>query len=353
MLKKIFTAPISWIYGWAISIRHLLFDIGVLKSVEFDIPVICVGNITVGGTGKTPHTEYIIRHLEPHFNIAVLSRGYKRRTKGFVLSTERSTVSEIGDEPKLLKLKFPHIPVAVCESRVTGVEMIRHAHPEVDMIILDDGFQHRYIKPRVSIVLMDYSRPIYRDSLLPSGRLRDLKSSIERAHMVIVTKCPPQTKPIDMRIVSKHLDIRPFQSLFFTTMTPAEPIPLYEGIGAPLANGHDVVVMTAIANPAHMVRQTKERFNVIDTLIYPDHYAYRNKDIAAMEAAVAKGDDNTVIIITEKDAVKLSAPEKIPENIRKRLYYMPISVEFMTDFRHNNPKLFFEALNKYINKITY
>ncbi len=350
MLKKIVTAPLSWIYGLIISVRHKLFDAGILKSVEFDIPVICVGNITVGGTGKTPHTEYIVRQLSPYYKIAILSRGYKRKTKGFVLATDRSSCAAIGDEPKLLKLKFPDIPVAVCESRVAGVQGIRKAHPEVDMVILDDGFQHRYISPRVNIVLMDYSRPIYEDHLLPLGRLRDLKGTIDRAHIVIVTKCPPETKPIDMRIVSKHLDIKPFQSLFFTRTVSAAPVPVYEGIGHPLGRRHDVVVMTGIANPEHLLRQARQQFNVVDVMIYPDHYSYKRKDIALMEKAVAKGSDDTVIIITEKDAVKLSSAKKIPANIRKRLYYIPVSIEFMTNFRRNTKEIFMDSLMGYINK---
>lgn len=348
MLKTLVTAPLSWLYGMVISIRHKLFDVGMLKSESFDIPVVCVGNITVGGTGKTPHVEYIAGLLAPHYKIAILSRGYKRKTKGFVLSEPRSSCASIGDEPKLLKLKFPNIPVAVCEKRPEGIRRLRRAHPDIELIILDDGFQHRYVKPQVNIVLMDYNRPIYEDHLLPRGRLRDLRSSIDRAHIVIVTKCPKDTKPIEMRLVSKHLDIKPFQSLFFTSVTPAAPRPIYEGIGHPLMRGQDAVVMTGIANPEPFVRQTKESFNVVDTLIFPDHYTYKRKDLATMEEAAAKGAPDTIIIVTEKDAVKLSSSKKIPDNVRKRLYYVPIRIEFMTNFRRNNEEIFVEALNGYI-----
>ena len=169
MLRTLWAAPLAWIYGLVVGIRHKLFDLKILRSEEFDIPIVCVGNLTVGGTGKTPVTEYLIEYFASRYNIAVLSRGYKRKTRGFVLSDVRSSFRAIGDEPKQIKLKYPEIPVAVCERRVEGIRRLREAHPEVNLIILDDAFQHRYVESWVNILLMDYNNPIYHDSFLSQG----------------------------------------------------------------------------------------------------------------------------------------------------------------------------------------
>ena len=196
---KLLLKLVSYIYRLVISVRHLLFDCGLLKSEEFKTPIICVGNITVGGTGKTPHTEMLIRMLESRYRIAVLSRGYKRKTKGFRIAAPGDTYAQIGDEPLQIKQKFPNITVAVCEDRCTGIDNLL-ALPEPSagkespfrpqVIILDDAFQHRRVKPSHSIVLVNWHRPIFNDNLLPLGQLRDLPEQIRRAQTVIVTKSP-------------------------------------------------------------------------------------------------------------------------------------------------------------------
>ena len=175
-LPALIAAPLAWIYGLIINVRHKLFDLKILRSEEFDIPVVCVGNLTVGGTGKTPVTEFLIERLSGERRVAVLSRGYRRRTKGFVLSTPRSSVKSIGDEPKQMKMKYPDVPMAVCEKRAEGIRRLREIHPEIELVILDDAFQHRYVEPWVNILLMDYNRPVYRDRLLPWGRLRHART---------------------------------------------------------------------------------------------------------------------------------------------------------------------------------
>ena len=351
MFKKLITAPLSWIYGWIIALRHKLFDMQILKSVEFDIPTVCDGNITVGGTGKTPHTEYLVKMLSPYYNVAVLSRGYKRKTKGFVLADANCSSRKIGDEPKQIKLKFPDIPVAVCEKRVEGINRLRQIHPEINLIILDDGFQHRYVETWVNIILMDYSRPIYEDQLLPLGRLRDRKSELAKAHFIIVTKCPEDIKPIDMRVVSKHLNLFPYQSLFFTRFISLQPCPLFKEETPILPHkGQDVVVMAAIANPSHLIDDVKRNYNIVETLIYPDHYSYKTHDLEAMNKAVRKGKEDTIILTTEKDAVKLTNSKKIPENIRRRLYYIPNRIQFVDNFRNNTPELFIEKLLPYVRQ---
>lgn len=330
LLGKILAAPASWIYGGIIDIRHRMFDWGMLKSHEFDIPVICVGNITVGGTGKTPHTEKLIELLSPHFTLAVLSRGYKRKTKGFELASVTSSFKRIGDEPKQIKLKYPDIVVAVCEKRVEGIRRLREIHPEVDLIILDDAFQHRYVEPWVNIILTDYHNPVYEDKLLPLGRLRDRRSQINRAQMVIVTKCPDDMKPLDYRIISKNLDLYPYQSLYFTHYLTQPAIPLFPGYGqSALADGSPVIAMSGIANPTTFLGELNDRYQVVQTLVFPDHHAFRMKDIHRVEQLVKKSPPDTAIVVTEKDAVRLMNSRKISEEVKKRLYFVPIRVEFL------------------------
>ncbi len=348
MLHPFFSAPLAFLYGLVIDIRHKLFDTKVLKSEEFDIPIVCVGNLTVGGTGKTPVTEFLVEHLSADYNVAVISRGYRRKTKGFVLATTESSFRAIGDEPKQIKLKYPHIPVAVCEKRVEGIKRLREIHPEVNLIILDDAFQHRYVESWVNIVLMDYNNPIYKDKLLPWGRLRDRRSQIARAHIVLVTKCPENVKPLDLRLVNKYLDLFPYQSLYFSRMIPAGILPLFPDRAAEMnmriKDGNPVIVMTGLANPASFINSVGKKYKIVNKLIFEDHHTYRMRDMAKLEDMLKNAPESTFIVITEKDAVKLTNGKKIPLEVQKRLYYMPITVSFLGDTEDN----FLSQVNLYV-----
>lgn len=202
---KFLLYPASWLYKMAVLFRHQLFDWGILHSEKFDIPVICIGNITVGGTGKTPMAEMVIAYMSQMHNVALLSRGYGRRTKGYREVKTDSHYRDVGDEPLQIKLKFPGTVVVVCEKRAEGIRRIRAEHPEVDLIIMDDGFQHRYVEPKINIVMIDATRPIQHDRMLPLGTLRDLPEELHRAHYFVVTKCPEKMAPIDRRIMRKVL----------------------------------------------------------------------------------------------------------------------------------------------------
>ena len=221
--------PVSWIYGTGVWLRNKLFDWGIYKERKFDIPVISVGNITVGGTGKTPHTEYLIRLLQKDYKVAVLSRGYKRKSKGFVLARPDTSVQMIGDEPFQMKQKFPDIHMAVDRDRCHGIEQLCNSHiaPGTEVIILDDAFQHRYVKPGINILLVDYHRLICEDTLLPAGRMREPENGKSRAHIVIVTKCPKDITPMDLRVLSKQMELYPYQQLYFTTLTYGKLHPLF------------------------------------------------------------------------------------------------------------------------------
>ncbi len=330
MLKKIFTTPVSWIYGLVVFIRHKLFDWGVLPTEEFDIPVVCVGNLTVGGTGKTPHTEFLVEYLSRYYKVAVLSRGYKRKTRGFLLAATDSSFLKIGDEPKQIKMKFPDVPVAVCEKRADGIKRLRRIYPEIELIILDDAFQHRYVEPWVSILLMDYHRPVYKDKFLPLGRLRDTVKRMDKAQMVVVTKCPDDIKPIDMRVISKELQLYPYQSLYFSRFRQGGLVPLFPEHGEPFPrHGQNVLAMAAIANPSGFFGELSGKFRVVKTLVFRDHHTYKVRDLEKIKKTLSVCPEGTIVVMTEKDAVKFTNRKRIPVELQKKLYFAPIEVCFL------------------------
>lgn len=344
MLKALLY-PIALIYKLVVQIRHKLFDWDMLHSEEFDIPVVCVGNITVGGTGKTPVAEFLIEHLSGEYKVALLSRGYRRRTKGFVEATVESSFLSVGDEPKQIKLKFPDIVVAVCEKRAEGIRKIRELHPDVNLIILDDGFQHRYVEAWVNIVLMDYSRPIYRDSFLPVGSLRDTPEQLNRAHFVVVTKCPVDMNALETRLVNKNLGLFPYQSLYFSTTERGALTPIFADVAPKrIPEGASVIAMSGIGNPEAFVDSLKDQYKVINKLTFPDHHPYRMRDLERMKKMLEQSPDGTIIVTTEKDAVKLTNRRKIPEAIQRSLYFIPINVSFANDSEEE----FLRKLNTYV-----
>lgn len=211
--------PLAWLYGIGVNIRHKLFDSNILKSKKYPIPVISVGNITVGGTGKTPHVEMLVRILSPRYKVAVVSRGYKRKSHGLQKVSVTSSVKQVGDEPLQIKQKFPETTVYVDANRQHAIETLLNLPEDEkpDVVLLDDAYQHRYVTPSLSILLVDSKRPIYEDELLPAGNLREPERYKSRASIVIVTKCHPEMRPIDFRVIKKGLQLYPFQSLYFTT----------------------------------------------------------------------------------------------------------------------------------------
>ncbi len=327
-----FRCVASGLYGLGVWIRHKAYDWGLVRSREFDMPVVCVGNLTVGGTGKTPMTELLVECLSRHYRVAVLSRGYKRRTKGFLEVETTTPFLDSGDEPKQIKLKFPEVTVAVCKDRGEGIDRIRELHPEVNLVVLDDGFQYRKVEAWANIVLMDYGRPIYKDKLLPSGRLRDTRGQMYRANFVVVTKCPPEMTPLDMRIVRKSLELLPYQGLFFSQMSNGTPTPLFaDAAKGSVREGDPVVVMSGIGAPGPFEKAMRDKYRVVDTLSFPDHHPYRMRDLEKMQRALDKAPQGTVIVTTEKDAVKLTNRRKIPAHIQERLYFVPVHLEFLDD----------------------
>lgn len=329
--------PASWIYGAVTGVRNWMFETKILPSQEFDIPVIGVGNLTVGGTGKTPHVEYIVSYLAVEYNVAVLSRGYKRKTKGFVLANSKSTPSSVGDEPYQIYQKFHgRVKVATCENRRKGIEELLRLYPELDVIVLDDSFQHRWVKPKISILLTDYSRPFYKDRILPLGRLRESARQVNRADMVIVTKCPENLQPISFRIASKDLDLMKFQKLFFSRYDYGKLKPVFID-DAPysvelidLNSSDSVLLLTGIAHPRYFVRYFRQYPFKVRIEHFPDHHDFTKRDIHDISRKFKEmSGKHKIIVTTEKDAVRLAHNPYFPKELKPFTFYLPVSVRMV------------------------
>lgn len=328
--------PLSWLYGAVTATRNWLFDIGVLKSISYPIPVIGVGNITVGGTGKTPHVEYLIRLLSEHYKVAVLSRGYKRQTKGYLLANSETKMQDIGDEPWQVKQKFPNVYVAVDSNRRNGIRHLLEdeATRDVEVILLDDAYQHRYVKPGMNVLLIDYHRMITDDALLPAGRLRESSKGRRRAQIVITTKCPAGITPMDFRVVQSALQLRPYQQLFFSTFRYGDMQGLFNGKTRPLrsieAEEH-VMLLTGIASPEQMKMDLRRYTRHITPVSFPDHHFFTPEDAQHVEDEFKKLSPPRLIITTEKDASRLRQCTSLSEMVKQSLYALPIQVEIMRD----------------------
>jgi tetraacyldisaccharide 4'-kinase len=335
---KVLLLPISWLYGLIIWFRNALFDGGVLRASAFHIPLISVGNITVGGTGKTPHVEYLSELLNTEFNIATLSRGYKRRTRDFRIASEESTVQEIGDEPLQIKKRFPEITVAVDRKRSRGIEKLMKLTPPVEVILMDDAYQHRSVKPGFSILLVDYTRPIHEDSLLPAGMLREPASNSDRANIILVTRAPERFKPIELREYVNKMNLSIGQHLFFTCMRYGNLSPVFPD--SPRRNAEwfknhvgVVLIVAGIANPRPLRQYARSINTNIVELSFPDHHNYSQKDIVHISASCQKLKEQhqeVLVLTTEKDAMRLRGHDLAPV-IRDAFHAVRIHVHFLND----------------------
>lgn len=332
--------PFSLLYRSIVSTRNKFFDWGWIKSSNFELPIISVGNITVGGTGKTPHIEYLIRFLSEKCSVGTISRGYKRKTKGFVLVSTQSTAKNVGDEPLQIKQKFPNTTVVVDEKRVHAVNQLISAKKTPEVILLDDAYQHRHITPGLNILLVDYSNPITKDHMLPVGRLREPAHNSNRANIVILTKCPDNLRPIDFRIMAKELNLFPYQKLFFTTFK-------YNGL-APLFGHHqkhktvndlegvNVLIVTGIANPKPIYKKLEKVGAILTKLNFPDHYDFKSSDINKItNTFIGIKEKNKVVLCTEKDAVRFKTNNFSQKLTKLPIYSLPIEVEFLNNDEMN------------------
>ena len=344
--------PLSWLYGIGVGFRNQLFNIGLLKQHDYDIPIISVGNITVGGAGKTPHVEYLIRLLKDKVKVAVLSRGYKRKTHGYVLANDSSTVTDIGDEPYQMKQKYQDVHIAVDKKRVDGIAHITGDAEtnDTDVILLDDAFQHRYVKPGINILLVDYHRLIIYDKLLPAGRLREPQSGKNRADIVIITKCPKDLKPMEFRVLTKAMNLYPYQSLYFTTIEYESLTPLFAKeksvIEKEALEDKHVMLITGIASPKQIIIDLKPHVKEMTTLAFSDHHQFKSKDIMKINETFNAIKGEKIIVTTEKDATRLEQLEGLSEEVKQNLYVLPIKVKFMI----NQEEEFNDKIIDYVRK---
>lgn len=313
---KFLLAPISWIYGFFVWVRNVLYDDHVFRSTEVAIPTICVGNLAVGGTGKTPMAEYLISLLSPKYKVALLSRGYGRQTKGFRIANAQDTARTIGDEPMQIYTHFPEIPVAVCADRVKGVKRLQQLYPDLQCVILDDAYQHRKLRCGFYVLLTPYDRLYTNDHLLPWGRLRDLPSQSNRANVVVVTKCPNNMQPIDRRIVSNTLQLATYQHL------------CYSSIGYMPYTFHDTpLLVTGIANPMPLLEHLQQQFPDTELLAFADHHVFTTQDVARI---LSKAENYEHVVTTEKDYMRMQQTTLV-EALAGKLHVLPIQTDLGVD----------------------
>lgn len=328
--RKICLGLPSLIYGSVVALRNRLFDLGIIKSRTFSIPVICVGNITVGGTGKTPHVIYLTEKLSHTMKVSVLSRGYLRKSSGFRIVSAEDNVDTAGDEPLLMARRMPGANVFVDRDRVHGITEILRTSPDTKAIILDDGFQHRAVKAGLNILLTSFDRLMTHDHVMPMGRLRESIRGMKRADVIIVTKVPSGTSGGEMNRVRNEMRITGEQSVFFTGLAYKKPVPLLGGDKREINSTTAVLLITGIADPAPLVRFLSGISESVTHIAFPDHHRFKGKDIAAITSAFdALSKDDKIIITTEKDGVRIKEITNIAGRVRKSLYYLPVGVEFI------------------------
>ena len=328
--------PLSWLYGIAVGIRNCMFDWGIIKSTRYDIPIISVGNITAGGTGKTPFVEYLIRLLRKEYRVAVLSRGYMRRSRGYILAKKNTPIERIGDEPWMIKQKFPDVYVAVDSNRRRGITRLMNDKEtsDVDVILLDDAFQHRYVNAGQDILLIDYHRMINYDYMLPAGRLREPWTGKERANIVIVNKCPEVMSPIEYRIVSESLQLRPFQSLFYASLKYGKLVQMYgndEFRSLDTVSHIHTLLVSGIGNPWQIEMDMRMYIRDVRPITFTDHHYYKADDIRNITRRFREMPEPKMIITTEKDATRLQIMRNIPDDIKEAIWVLPIKVTIKQD----------------------
>jgi len=330
---RILMLPLTILFGIGVGFKDLVYRTGLLKGVQFSLPVISVGNLNVGGTGKTPHVEYLIRLLSPYLPIGVMSRGYKRKTSGFLMVKPRMSSREVGDEPLIYARKYSNVAVSVSESRALGIPKLLQEYPQIRAIILDDAFQHRSVEPSFNILLTEYSNPFYRDWLLPSGSLREFRSGYHRADIIVVTKCPPELTEEEHSKVLRQINPDPGQHVYFTRYAYGDPYSFFQpGLRKKIEKQHDILAVCGIARSEYLEEYLTGVAGTANILKFADHHDFSANDIAT----IARYADNMespdkMIITTEKDAVRLSS--LIPEirNHNLELWILPVQVQFLFD----------------------
>ncbi len=320
--------PFSLVYGLIVYFRNWMFNKNILRSASFNLPVICIGNLSVGGTGKSPMVEFLIEKLQHVFRVAVLSRGYKRKTRGYALATDRSTALEIGDEPMQFYNKFPGLTVAVGEERVVAIPQLLHDKPDTQVILLDDAFQHRSVRAGLNILLTEHNNLFTRDWFLPTGDLRDQAGSARRAQVIVVTKCPPDLSLAEKNRLIKEIKPDTHQRLFFSAISYGRPYQLVTREPWVATKSSEVLLVTGIANPGPLKKHLEETFNGYDELAFNDHHIFTIDDLKhILKKFNQMASSGKIILTTEKDAVRL---QKFSQQLRDLpVFVIPIQPVFL------------------------
>lgn len=335
------------LYGLAVAVRNMLYDLGILRSQSFRLPVICAGNITAGGTGKTPHVIYLAEKLSSKTSVAILSRGYLRKSHGFMPVTPSNTTAEAGDEPLLMAQCLPQAKVFVDRNRVNGIREIMRTDSATGVVILDDGFQHRAVRAGMNIILTDWNRLMTRDRLLPLGMLREQKSAVKRAHIIVVTKAPSNVSRQEREDVINELRAGgTLAPVWFTTLLYGSPRHLYSEATREITPATSLLLVTGIANPAPMAEYLGEKTGNVTHISFRDHHSFTETDLGKITAAFDSIDCNDKLIVTtSKDGVRLKEIANIAVRVREALHYLPISVQFI-----DNEQEFLNKVYSYAGK---
>ncbi|MFK8105019.1 MAG: tetraacyldisaccharide 4'-kinase [Saprospiraceae bacterium] len=330
VLVKILLAPFSMLYGLGISLRDFFYRKGYLKGIEFDIPIISVGNLSVGGAGKSPHIEYLIRCLKPYLDVATLSRGYKRKTKGFLLVSPDGSADIVGDEPLQFKRKFPEVLISVAEDRIFAIPEIMKNQPTTQVILLDDAYQHRSIKPGLNILLTEYASPFTKDYLLPSGRLREWRSAYRRADIIIISKCPPVLSKAEKKNFIAQVKPYPHQRMFFTYYKYQQAYRLFQPQERiQLSADMDLLLICAIARTDYLLDYLEEECNSVKVLAYEDHHYFSKYEVSNLKNIYDKMPfKQKIILTTEKDAMRLELHREFIQEHQLPIFVLPIEVDF-------------------------
>lgn len=327
---RVLLLPLALLYGIGVGIRNLLYRVGALRSVRFDLPVISVGNLSVGGAGKSPHIEYLLRWLDQYIHVAVLSRGYGRKTMGYRPVTIIDNAEQVGDEPLQFKRKFPEIPISVGESRALGVPELVRRNPEIQSVLLDDAFQHLAVTPALNILLTEFSRPFTRDWLLPAGRLREWRYGYRRADIIVVTKCPPQLTSQQRYEMLMEIDPYPRQRVYFSRYSYGQPYDLLRpDVRRPLDLDTHVLLVSAIANTDYLLQYVGGEAGSVQTLEFEDHHYFDDSDLLDMQRRFeALPQRNKIILTTEKDATRLELHQDFLWKSQLPVFVIPVEVTF-------------------------
>lgn len=322
--------PFSWLYGAGMWLHNKMFDLQIKKSVEFELPVISVGNLSTGGTGKTPHVEYLVKLLIENYHAGVLSRGYGRKTSGYFLVEENSIARETGDEPLQIKRKFPQATVAVCEERALGIPIMLLDDPHLEVIVLDDAFQHRRVKPGLSILLTEYSKPFTKDFLLPAGNLREPRENAARADVIVVTKCPGEISADSKIQITNQMRQRADQSIFFSSLKYSEAYNLFEpGKKTDLSMAESALLITGIAFPHNLLRYVQGKIKTVIHLEFRDHHSFTQRDLKMIiEKFQAVPSSSKIILTTEKDGVRLLPFRDFFDSHQLEITCVPVEIVF-------------------------